>query len=106
MQYRTLQNYDYLLYDSVKPIEVVAGKLECKIEFNDFLLSEMCSSQCCYSQSCRFSKDLTSQADFLTNLDTSSGSELPAGVVLANLVIEHGYEAHKFNLIKVIAYFL
>ena len=100
-QYRALQNYEYLLYDSMKPIEVIAGKLECKIEFNESLLTEMCSSQRCYSQSCRFSKDLTSQADFLINLDASGGSELPAGVVLANLVIEHGYEAHKFNLIKV-----
>ena len=89
----------------MKPIEVVAGKLECKMEFNDSLPTEMCSSQRCYSQSCRFSKDLTGQTDFLINLDASSGSELPAGVVLASLVIEHGHEAHKFNLIKVIAYF-
>lgn len=100
-QYHSLPNYEYLLYDSLKPIEVIAGKLECKIEFSDSLLSEMCSSQHCYSQSCRFSKDLSSQADFLINLDASSSSELPAGVVLANLVIEHGFEAHRFNLIKV-----
>ena len=99
--YLTWQNYDYILYDSVTPVDFTVGKVQCKIELSHFLVSENSSIRQCYMQPGRLSKNLSVQADFLIEIDIGTDSEIPEGIVLASLSIEHGYDVHKCNLIKV-----
>ena len=102
--YETLQNYDYILFDSGVPIEIVTGKLQCIIKLNDFLVSGSCTLQEYYKDT-RLSKNFSARADFSITLNAKRSSELPRGMTLANLLIKHGHEGvepHEFNLIKVI----
>ena len=101
--YKTLQNYDYILYDSELPIEILAGKVECRIVLDAQVLNCQSHSQLCYKRCCRFSKDFSTRADFSVKIDAGSKSLLPDGV-LGTLFIDHGpddIEPHEFSLIKV-----
>lgn len=101
--YKTLQNYDYLLYDSELPIELVAGKVECRIELDSLVFNCQSASQLCYKRCCRFSKDFSTRADFSVKIDGGTKSHLPEGI-LGALFIDHGpddIEPHEFSLIKV-----
>lgn len=104
--YDTLSNYHYMLYDSVLPIKFTAGNLQCKIELDDSLLqkSDGCKSQRCYSQCLKFSNGCSARADFSFKLKMGTDviSKLPAGIVLADLFIDHNHGSFpKIALIKV-----
>ena len=88
--YSSLPNYPYLLYDSVIPVTLVAGDLECQIELDRLLLQSYPSSddQQCYTKSARFPKDFHMRVEFGIRLDSTTHTELPSGN-LATLIIKH-----------------
>ena len=106
--YSSLLNYPYRLFDSVLPITLVAGEIECQIELDELLLQSYQSShnQKNYTKSCTFPKDFNMRVEFCIRLNAKAavGSELPIGN-LATLVIKHGTggcDSPTFILIKVI----
>ena len=109
--YQTVPNHPYLLFDSVVPIDVVAGDVECQINLNDTILSKFSDNHSPKSyRECRgMSRDYSMRVDFNIELATeTASSKLPSGP-LATLLIKHGFEEvkpHKFNLIKVASYIL
>ena len=106
--YSSLPNYPYILYDSVLPVTLVAGEMECQIDLDKLLLQSYRSSrnQECYTKSCMFPKEFNMRIDFYIELDATAavGSELPAGN-LATLSIKQGSDECNspppFLLIKV-----
>ena len=106
--YSGLLNYPYRLFDSVLPITLVAGEIECQIKLDELLLQSYQSSrnQERYTKSCMFPKEFNMRIDFCIKLDATAavGSELPAGN-LATLSIKQGSDECNspppFLLIKV-----
>ena len=106
--YSSLPNYPYVLYDSVIPVPLVAGDIECQIELSELLLQNYQSSQNqkYHTKSCRLSKDFNMRVEFGIQLESVThavGSELPAGN-LATLVIKQDSgesDTPPFILIKV-----
>lgn len=105
--YSSLQNYPYVLCDSVLPITLTAGEIECQIELDELLLQGYTSTrnQKLYTEYRTFPNDFNIQIDFNIRLYTGTISavelQLPEGIFAA-LFIKHGSdETHKFNLIKV-----
>ena len=100
-----IPNHPCVLYDSMVPITVVVGEIDCQIKLDESLLKiyRNSSNERCYSEHCRFPRDFNLRVDFCIRLDTATAtveSQLPAGI-LATLLIKHGSGVHKFNLIKV-----
>ena len=104
--YSSLPNYPYILYDSVIPIPLVAGDIECQVELSELLLRSYPSSQNqkCHTKSCRLSKDFNVRVEFgilLESVTCGAGSEIPGGN-LATLAIKQGESGiPPFILIKV-----
>ena len=104
--YRVIPNHPNILFDSVVPVEIMAGDIECQIDLNDIILSKFPAVRHKkLSERCSFSRDCSIRADFNVELNVKNVSaELPAGISIATLLIKHGSteaKCHKFNLIKV-----
>ena len=99
-------NHPHCLFDSVNPIEITAGDVECQIDVDDVILQTFSSAnkQKSYTETAPISDSM--RADFVINLYQGTGRsdcELPAGP-LATLLIKHGSEGgkpYKYNLVKV-----
>ena len=100
-QSRGIRNYPYCLYDSVMPIEIRPGDVECQIDMDDLILQMYsgANNQKYYRNSVYMSHSM--RAEFIINLNTTTMScNLPAGPI-ATLRIKHGSEEMNFNLLKV-----
>ena len=99
-------NYPHRLFDSVDPIEITAGDVECQIDVDDVILQTFSSANKQKSYTETVSTSTSMRAAFVINLHqgTRRGDcELPAGP-LATLLIKHGSERvqpYKYNLVKV-----
>lgn len=105
--YPSLQNYPYMLCDSVLPITLTPGEIECQIELDKLLVQDYGSidthNKTCYTECRTFPNDFNIRMAFNIRLRTKSAVKLklPEGI-LATLFIKRGSdEVHKFNLIKV-----
>ena len=99
-------NYPHCLFDSVEPIEIMAGDVECQIDIDDDILRKFSGAQKQkdYRETAQTS-DLM-RTEFKISLNMAEGTadcELPSGPI-ATLLIKHGSQEvkpYKYNLIKV-----
>ena len=96
-------NYPHRLFDSVEPIEIMAGDVECQIDMDDVILQTF-SGDKCYRETAQTSDLMRTEFKINLSLDTgATDCEVPSGHV-ATLLIKHGSEEvkpYKYNLIKV-----
>lgn len=105
--YSMLPNLPYILFDSVVPIQITVGEVECQIALDNVLQRDYLTyDRKEYIEHCYFSERYHMRIDFHITLDARTAeAKLPAGDRLATLFIKHGSKdvinRHKFDLIKV-----